>query len=796
MAKSVKKTSNIRETRESAAIFGLGAGITELDEGITGCRLPTNEQVIRCYMFHRNEGSAQGTASNRTKRDNAKIVLDKIIPFYLKGSIPMISEKSSCQKIVELVEKNAKLREIPVNRRSTTAVLAKLKAMENDLQKTFPLWTRDAEKVMKSQEDIKFLMSMKTDRVASFGVHDKALASQIKRKESRTQKHKQYKEKAEKEIEVASQTVQLTDSESGSDEDVNADDLAIASTSQAKTHHRVARPGTAAFIPHDILKSPKLVSLATRMKLSPAEQAAYTEAIIEESGGDKSKISISYATADRSRRKVGEKIATAVRETWKPPKLASLHWDSKLMGSLTNKNVNEERLTVAVGNINEIKLLGVPAYKPGTDKGSGDIITEKSMELLRLWHCEDSIVSMVFDTTASNTGHVSAACIRLQEALERPLLWAACRHHVGEVILTQVFTDLNIEASRSPEVSLFSRFRKHFDSVCRTNKENLKSFDSSSYSEEINALVEEWRSEAVQLAKTSMNQKRDDYKEFAELCVLFLDDSSFTDEFIFKRPGALHKARWMAKLLYSAKIVLLEENIRSLPAGTITSRQQTGKLRDFVTFISLIYSSWWNTCTIAVDAPWNDLCLFKKCLLYKAVNSTVSKSAVAALSRHLWYLTAEMVPLALFSDLTPSVERQNLAARLLEVRSGADLPRDRFGTGFGKPRFPTKLTPSTTLAELVGVDSWFMFNLLHLESDFLIVDVDQWTEVPSFVSSKSKIDAINVINDCAERGVKLSSDFLTGARSEEHFQNILQVVETDRKNKPNLRKGHKRKVTD
>ena len=72
--------------------------------------------------------SPTATASNRTKSDNAKIVLDKIIPCYLNGNIRhMISEKSGRQKIVELVENNAKIREIPVDRRSSPGVLAKLK---------------------------------------------------------------------------------------------------------------------------------------------------------------------------------------------------------------------------------------------------------------------------------------------------------------------------------------------------------------------------------------------------------------------------------------------------------------------------------------------------------------------------------------------------------------------------------------------------------------------------------------------------------------------------------------------
>ena len=70
------------------------------------------------------------------------------------------------------------------------------------------------------------------------------------------------------------------------------------------------------------------------------------------------------------------------RETWTPPKYASLHWDSKLLPKLADKYTIEERLTVAVGTQDEIKLLGVPCYEPGTDQHMGDIITQKTAELL------------------------------------------------------------------------------------------------------------------------------------------------------------------------------------------------------------------------------------------------------------------------------------------------------------------------------------------------------------------------------------------------------------------------------
>ena len=38
----------------------------------------------------------------------------------------------------------------------------------------------------------------------------------------------------------------------------------------------------------------------------------------------------------------------------------------------------------------------------------------------------DRIAIMVIDTTAINTGHVTAACVSLQIKLSCPLLWSAC----------------------------------------------------------------------------------------------------------------------------------------------------------------------------------------------------------------------------------------------------------------------------------------------------------------------------------------------------------------------------------
>jgi len=728
-----------KETRQSNAVFGIGTGITSADAEITGSKLPTNSQVLRCYMFHQREG----LTLNRTRHDNAKIVLKQIIPFYNKANIPTITEKKACEKIISLFQKNSKLRELPVNRRSSSSAQTKLKQTEIELSKTFPIWAKNAEKIMNNKEDLEFLQSMKTDRVASFGSHDRKLALQLKRKEARAKKQEERRMRVEEEGKSSASTSSIgaiTSSE-GSSSEVECDSpFKIPQQTPVKAHHRETRTGTAAFVPHDILKSPKVVSLATRMKLSPAQQAAFTQAIIEESGGDTSKVSVSYATADRSRRTVSEEIAKAVQNSWVPPKFASIHWDSKLMLSQA-KHTSEERLVVAVGNQNDVKILGVPAYQPGTDQRSGDIIAQATIQLLQSWNCVGSIVNMTFDTTASNTGHVSAACITLQQSTGRALLWSACRHHVGEVILTQIFNDLNIETSRSAEYTVFSRFKKNFDTVPHGSNETLSAFDKSFLANDAEtlSLITHWQENTVAAAEVLVHHQREDYKEFTELCLLYLDNGDNSRSFNFRRPGAVHKARWMAKVLYAIKMVLLENQISLLPRGTITTSTQPQKLRSFVTFICLIYSRWWMTSSSAVDAPWHDLCLYQDLVKYAQVNPGISASGLKALNRHLWYLCSEMIPVALFSDTVPKDELQYLAERLLMMQPGDDvtIPRNRFGTGFGKPKFPT-ITSTTRLGDLITDDSWFIFRLLEMDTEFLNHDVQAWPGRPSPLKQRQR----------------------------------------------------------
>ena len=160
--------------------------------------------------------------------------------------------------------------------------------------------------------------------------------------------------------------------------------------------------------------------------------------------------------------------------------------------------------------------------------------------------------------------------------------------------------------------------------------------------------------------------------------------------------------------------------------------------------------------------------------------------------RYQWYLTAELVPVGLRSNKVSKDARRDFADKLLVIEPDAVplSPQQRFGIGFGKPRFPTSITLTTTLADLVTTDSWYVFHLLQLDLQFLTEDVAAWPSCATYQLSLINLRAWNVVNDCTESGVKLSSDFLNSAKGEEHYQNVLQVVEQDCKRQQNFRRGY------
>ena len=285
--------------------------------------------------------------------------------------------------------------------------------------------------------------------------------------------------------------------------------------------------------------------------------------MVAASEGDPSKLSLSYASTERYRTEAIQNITKKIAENWTPPAVANIHWDGKLMEASDGVG-KVERLPVLLSGIGGTKLLGVPAIRHKSSSLAGSLIADASDKLIKIWDSQNSLAGMVFDMTSSNTGAQTAACVALQNTISKPLLSFACRHHVGEVILGQVWDVMKIEVSKSPEIQIFQRFRKHFSTI-ETNCENLDFCVTPPN-------LTDKKDQIIEMCYNYLKQpfSRVDYKELVKLRLLYLGDPAAKRNFAsFNRPGAMHKARWMSKILYAIKLDLLGSKLSNNLKGNI-----------------------------------------------------------------------------------------------------------------------------------------------------------------------------------------------------------------------------------
>ena len=116
----------------------------------------------------------------------------------------------------------------------------------------------------------------------------------------------------------------------------------------------------------------------------------------------------------------------------------------------------------------------------------------------------------------------------------------------------------------------------------------------------------------------------------------------------------------------------------------------------------------------------------------------------------------------------------------------------RTGASHGNPVFPTMPERvNEDLVQFVEPSSIKFFNNMRLDPGFLSLPVEIWEPDSSFNEAKLTVSNPMVVNDAAERGVKLCHDYIKSSKQKGVLQNILQVVENVRAQVPDMRQREK-----
>jgi len=275
----------------------------------------------------------------------------------------------------------------------------------------------------------------------------------------------------------------------------------------------------------------------------------------------------------------------------------------------------------------------------------------------------------------------------------------------------------------------------------------------------------------------------------------------------YRKPGACHKARFMARFmafcLYVLKMLLFIRQMKLVPEAV------EGLLRLGMFFVT-IYIPYFLKASIGADAAVNDLALYKALCNYIDVDGPIVTAALEVrllilllclllqllpllllltcyhahlqvLSRHGWYTCQQTMVYSLFSHKVTLEQKSRIASRILTF----EVPEQY---RLGKPVFQ-ELTESTELQDLVGPYSHMIFTILGTDKDWLAQDPASWQESESYREMEDYVRNVKVTNDMAERGIKMATDYskiLT--KNPEMRKKLLQGVEMSRKIHPDMKK--------
>lgn len=231
----------------------------------------------------------------------------------------------------------------------------------------------------------------------------------------------------------------------------------------------------------------------------------------------------------------------------------------------------------------------------------------------------------------------------------------------------------------------------------------------------------------------------------------------------FRKPGAISKARWMAKCIYALKIWMFGKQLRISPGNE-------QNLLKFCRFIVSIHVKHWFMARVATQAPANDLELIKA--MARSTEPHI-RAGFEKFSNHLWYLSETSVCLSLFDSNISIKEKGKIVQAILfkdgptETSPRAKVTSAKKVLSMNLPDFACRL--SLRFFEITGIDTGFLHD-----------DPKNWTSNTEYLKGESIAKNLQVVNDAAERGVQLLKSFLKTVRkvtvNEKQWQYLLLVV--------------------
>ena len=810
-------------TKSGTAVFGLGFHQSKIISTSHPNQLPTAKEVLLYLMYRKRLPAFSnkvpirsvvscpfmtgtfvakctepgGCCADDGKSDQTKCLIAalKLDGNWLKSGLKMMSDKSIVDKAMKLNDRHVKINK--QKHLQTPKEIAKRTIFKADMMKLFDIADKNLISGIKAdlmrsdeakQEDIDFYLDQCGPRIGAVtDERDTDLDESWAQKIYKAERPVRMKQKENKESNNNVEQTDQDDDDMRDDSDDSDDSDDNAEKDIEKKLNRKRKRSREDFVTLQVPRkriANETAICAKRFKISISGQVALTSNFINSSGGDLNDFSVSRTTVWRQGQSAISDAAGQVREKFeniKDGKLLTVHLDMKAVQEITKgRKLKQDRLALVVSSAvpKFEQLLGIPHLETATGARQCDEV----INILEEWGLVDKIIAISFDTTSDNTGKHKGSCTFIEDCVGQAVLWLACRRHVYELhikhVASLVAETKSARPSTAPEETLFKRLRDNWGDLTEDdewlNMEDLTKFDWKANRSKFMQEQAKYVFSFLEKCLKDETFPRSDYKEMCVLCFVWLGGE--VPNFRFRWPGACHRARFMMQAIYYMKYELLDKFIY------FVNDMEKTEIHTMAEFVGLFYCMWFLRCAMGAAAPNIDLQNFVQMQKYKKLGKTraeVAEACMLSMVRHSWYLDPSLVVMALADKDVPNHEKKSMAAALVGLEKPAVFDK-------GKPCLDSlqlgKKVP--TLTSLIRQRSWLMFslrNMTEVELAWLKQDVALWSKDPGFVRFSDFVKGLNVVNDSAERSIKLIQEYINTCQDEELRQDLMLAVAEDRK---------------
>lgn len=213
---------------------------------------------------------------------------------------------------------------------------------------------------------------------------------------------------------------------------------------------------------------------------------------------------------------------------------------------------------------------------------------------------------------------------------------------------------------------------------------------------------------------------------------------------------------------------------------------ELNRLLQFSTFAVKVYLKHWFTCSLAAEAPKNDLQLIIDLKEYRTVNSEIADAALKKFSGHYWYFGDMLSGLSFFDARNDEIKLVEMVSALNRtVRHERNILRNT------DLKWNTIHNDDLDIVKFINANTRRFFKVLGNENpDFLRYPPSSWCENESYVKMSSIIKNLTVVNDPAERAIGLIKNVNNNlTMNREQQSHLVQVIENFRHNHPDSKKS-------